>query len=56
MEFGGSVWLFVVVGGTVLLGIAIAITMSNNRRRSRGEQRLTEAATKQLYKEEDRQS
>ena len=56
MDIGGSIWLLVVVGGTILLGIGIALAMSNNRRRSRSEERLTEAATKQLYKEEDRQS
>ena len=50
--FGDGLWGFVVVGGFIILGAAIAYAMLRNRRTLR-EERHTERATKDLYQEQD---
>ena len=50
--FGSSVWGLLIVIGPVLLAAAIAWAMLNNRQ-SRRQTRRTEAATRELYREED---
>lgn len=47
---GDSLWTFLVVGGFVILGGAIAVAMLRNRVTPRQEQR-TEDATRKLYDE-----
>ena len=48
--FGDSLWTFLVIGGFVILGAAIAFATMRNRITPRQEQR-TEDATRQLYDE-----
>jgi hypothetical protein len=40
--------------GTVVLGIVLAYGIAKNRQRTKFEKQLTERATKDLYKEEDK--
>ncbi len=47
---GDHLWAFVVVGGFLILGAAIAWAKLNNRTSRRQEAR-TEAATRELYEE-----
>jgi hypothetical protein len=47
--FGDSLWGFVVIGGFVILAAAIAWAALRNRT-SRRTERLTEDATRDLYK------
>ena len=51
--FGSSVWAFVVIGGFIILGGAIAFAALRNRQTRRGEAH-TEAATRQNYQDEER--
>jgi hypothetical protein len=51
---GQSTWLSVLVGGTIILALAIVYAMVRNRRRTLGERVATEAATREEYKAEDR--
>jgi hypothetical protein len=48
-----SIWLFVVVGGPILLGLALLYARSRNRVSPRQEAE-TERATHRLYKDESR--
>jgi hypothetical protein len=48
-----TIWMFVVVGGPILLGLAILYARTRNRVSPRQEAE-TERATQQLYKEESR--
>jgi len=48
-RFGDSIWAFVVIGGFIILGIAIAIAKARNRV-SPEQLRRTEEATRELYK------
>jgi hypothetical protein len=55
MEFFGPIlWLLVVGGGTVILGLAIVYGMSRNSTRTPAEKRLTEASTRAEYRAEER--
>ena len=47
---GDSLWTFLVIGGFIILGAAIAFAMMRNRMSPRQEQR-TEDATRKLYDE-----
>jgi cytochrome c-type biogenesis protein CcmH/NrfF len=46
--------LWISCGGVVLLGLFLAYGISRNRDRTRREKIISEDATKQLYKTEDR--
>ena len=46
------VWVW--FAGVVVLGLAMAYAIMRNRRRTRGEKQLTDAATKANYANEDR--
>ncbi|MBB4155708.1 hypothetical protein GGQ80_003633 [Sphingomonas jinjuensis] len=48
-----SIWLFVVVGGPILLGLAILYARTRNRVSPRQEAKI-ERATQRLYKQESR--
>ena len=50
--FGSGIWGVVVIVGPILLAAAIIWAMLNNRQ-SRSAERRTEAATSDLYKEQD---
>jgi hypothetical protein len=47
-------WLLVVVGGPLLIGLALAYGMMRSRRLSRTEERVREDAIERLYDEKDR--
>ena len=47
-------WFLVLVGGTIVLGIAIAYGVLRNRQRTTREKLQTEAATRDIYHKEDR--
>jgi hypothetical protein len=53
MDFSGLNWVTITVIGTVLLALVIAFAAMRNRV-SRGTAERSEAATRELYKEEDR--
>jgi hypothetical protein len=44
-------WVFAIVGGTLLLGCAIAYSMLTNRRLSRGEKEMQDRKVRELYEE-----
>lgn len=48
------VWLWFV--GVVILGLAVAYGISRNRKRTRAEKQVTEAATRANYAKQDNQS
>lgn len=48
-----TLWLFVVMGGPVLLGIAIIYALLTRRARSTGEADARRRATDRLYEEDD---
>jgi hypothetical protein len=52
--FGDSLWAFVVVGGFIILGVALAIAKLKNRTTPEQDRR-TEQATHDLYKEQSRE-
>ena len=54
MESGPSLWLIVLTLGAILLLAAMIYGFYRNQRRSRAEEALTEAATRQEYEREDR--
>jgi hypothetical protein len=45
-------WGFVVIGGPIILGLVIAWATLNNRRSAKDEAR-TEAATRQMYEQQN---
>ncbi|MEH3157909.1 MAG: hypothetical protein PGN08_02690 [Sphingomonas taxi] len=51
-RFGDSLWAFVVIGGFIILGLAIAFAKARNRV-SPEQERRTEQATHDLYVRED---
>jgi hypothetical protein len=55
MDTGPAFWLIMTVGGAVLLGIALTYGLISTRRRRDNPvaQRLTDAATRELYQEEE---
>ena len=53
-SLGDSLWAIVVIGGFVVLGILIAFAKLRNRTTPREEAR-TEAATRELYREQSRE-
>ena len=50
--FGSGIWGIVIIVGPLLLAAALAWAVLNNRQSRRGEAR-TEAATRELYREQD---
>lgn len=48
---GGDLWLLMTVGGVAVLGIALAYSMFQKRR---GDIRVTDRATEELYEAEQR--
>jgi hypothetical protein len=53
MDASQAPWLFAVLG-FIFLGVAIAYSVTRNRRRTASERRLTEAGTAELYREKER--
>ncbi|MGV3650010.1 MAG: hypothetical protein ACO1OK_01175 [Devosia sp.] len=54
MEFiGPYFWLFAVLGGALILGLAIAFGMKRSAHATPREKAVTEAATRADYAEED---
>ncbi|SEJ76097.1 hypothetical protein SAMN05428950_10358 [Sphingomonas sp. OV641] len=51
---GDSLWAFIVVGGFIILGLAIAFAKLRNRV-SPEQERRTEQATREMYKEQSRE-
>jgi hypothetical protein len=51
---GPIFWAIVFVGGIVALGLALAYGISSNSKRTLAEKRVTEEATRDVYREEDR--
>ena len=49
MESLGEMWSLVVVGGFIVLAVAIAVGLMRNSKRDRSKDAVTEAATKNLY-------
>jgi hypothetical protein len=47
--FENSMWLFVVAGGPIVLGIAIAYALLTRRRKSMAEREASKRATERLY-------
>ena len=56
MESGPSFWLIVLTVGAVALLAAIGYGLYRSQQRSRAEKALTEAATREEYEREDRDS
>jgi hypothetical protein len=52
-SFGDSLWAIVVIGGFLVLGLAIAIAKLRNKA-TPSQERRTEQATHDLYKEQAR--
>ena len=50
--FGSGIWGILIVVGPIVLAVVIAWAMLNNRQSRRGDAR-TEAATRELYREQD---
>ena len=46
--------VWIIAGGAVLLGVAIAYGVLRNRTRTRQERAVSEAATKERYRQADR--
>jgi hypothetical protein len=55
MNTGPAFWLIMTVGGVVLLGVALTYGLISTRKRRENPvaQRLTDAATRELYHEEE---
>jgi hypothetical protein len=55
MSTGPTFWLIMTVGGAVLLGVALAYGLISTRKRRENPvaQRLTDAATREVYREEE---
>ena len=55
MSTGPAFWLIMTVAGAILLGIALAYGLISTRKRRENPlaQRLTDAATRELYREEE---
>jgi YD repeat-containing protein len=55
MDTGPAFWLIMTVGGAVLLGVALTYGLISTRRRRDNPvaQRLTDAATRELYRDEE---
>ena len=53
-DFGFGPWAFIVLGGMIVLGIAIAYGAMRTSHRTRAERMASERATHQLYEREDK--
>ena len=55
MSTGPAFWLIMTIGGAVLLGVALTYGLISTRKRRENPvaQRLTDAATRELYREEE---
>ena len=53
MESGPALWLMLLTIGVIALGAAMAYGIIQNRKRTRAEKALTEAATRREYQKED---
>jgi hypothetical protein len=51
---GTALWFFVVVGGAIVLGVAMAYGFIHNRNRTAAERRATEEGTHRIYEKEER--
>lgn len=51
--FGFGAWVLVVLGGMIVLGVAIAYGIVRNASRTRAERAASERATHELYQRED---
>lgn len=49
-----TVWLLILTVGVIALGLAMAYGLNRNRHRTMAEKQMTEAATRQVYRAEDR--
>ncbi len=54
-ELGFYPWLFVVLGGAIILGIAIAYGVMHNRRRSISEIAASERGAQRVYEDANRE-
>jgi len=54
MEITTTVWLLILTVGVIALGLALVWGLNRNRQRSPMERQVTEAATRQQYRAEDR--
>ena len=54
METGPMFWLILLTVGVAVLGISMAVASSRNSKRTAQERRVTDDATRQIYKDEDR--
>ena len=54
-DLGFLGWAFVVIGGIVILGLAMFYAEMRNRTRTAREKAITEVATHRLYEEEEKQ-
>ena len=54
-DFGFLGWAFVVLGGTVIFGVAMFYAEMRNRSRTPTEKAVTEVATHRLYEKEERE-
>lgn len=48
------IWLVLVGGGVIVLGLVMAYGMARNRTRSAAEKKLTDDGTRAVYRAEDR--
>ena len=51
---GTALWFFVVGGGAIVLGVAMAYGFMHNRNRTAAERRATEEGTHRIYEKEER--
>lgn len=56
LDPGTAMYFFAVVGGVIILGIAMAYGMARNRQRSRAEKLESERGAHRIYEEEDRET
>jgi hypothetical protein len=52
---GTVLWFFAIVGGTIILGIAVAYGVLRNKKRTIAEKRASERGAHEIYEKEDRQ-
>jgi hypothetical protein len=54
-NLGSLGWVFVVLGGMIILGLGIFYAEMRNRTRTATEKAVTEVATHRLYEKEERE-
>ena len=56
LDPGTALWFFAVVGGAVILGIALAYGMIHNRKRTAREKIAAERGAHEIYEKEEREA